>query len=508
MKRILTLLLCAALLSGAFSLLAAASSEQGTQSDTQTAAQDAAMETTLPLTASYVIIDGSHGCGTGTFYMTLPDNCNATSYALYWGDASGNRLPGYSAFYPGKITANYVLISTRGSFTAPSQTKSILVYTYSEQYGESTTGFRAQTDLTGLTMPRTGKKIAEFVVVSDTHVGRDKASQAQFTAMLKDVKAISPSAAGIFIVGSAVDAAEDEYYELLGNLYTKEGGLPPLHRAVGTHEFLDKELYLYDTSAHAANLQKFFKYVKHPGGSSLTTPYYTFFLGGCTMIVLGADAYQDGKAVYSQDQLSWLSAVLGNTASDKPIFVLMHEPLPDTVSGTLASQGYKDVQNAEKIKDILDQYPNVVLFCGHTHRSMQEARTAYQQKDGFRTFNAASVSFLWADGESGGYEIPGSQGYYVTVYENAVLVRGRDFAQGEWIGQAEFLFSTKQPEPQTTAPTTAKPAATTKAPEQTEPEEDKTSLRDLIPAMAVLAIVVMVVFILLFRPTHHKSDET
>ena len=62
----------------------------------------------------------------------------------------------------------------------------------------------------------------------------------------------------------------------------------------------------------------------------------------------------------------------------------------------------------------------------------------------------------------------------------------------------------------TTAATTQapKPATTTKAPEETEPVEEKTSLGDLIPPLAILAMMVMVVFILLFKPRHKKSDNT
>lgn len=506
MKRILTLLLCLGLLVGTMTLPITASSEQ---SDTQVQTEDTFGTTTLPDTASFLLIDGSQGLGAGTFYMTLPEGSNATSYALYWSDANGNRLPGYSAFYEGKITSNYVLIMANEAFSVPEKAKSVVVYTYSERYGESA-AFMAATDFSNLTFPKAGKKLAEFVVVSDTHVGRDKQAQESFTAMLKDIKATSPNAAGIFIVGSSVDAADDEYYELLAQLYAKETGLPPLYRAVGTHEFLTKGTYLYDENAYQANLQRFFKYVKHPNGTALITPYYSFNLGTCTMIVLGADSYQDGKAVISEAQLSWLSATLSSTNPEKPVFVFLHEPLPNTVTGTQDQHGCGDVYNYLEVQSLLDRYSNVVMFNGHSHRSISEDKTMFKLLEGSRIFNTASAAFLWTDDGTGGYEIAGSQGYYVTVFEDAVLVRGRDFATGEWIGQAEYRFSIKKPEPVTAAAATAapKPSATTKAPEETEPEEEKTSLGDLIPPMAILAMMVMIVFILLFKPRHKKSDET
>ncbi len=504
MKRILTILLCFCLLLGSSTLFCSASSEQGdTQGSTEEQTEDTTGTTTLPDTASFVLIDGAQGYGAGTFYMTLPEDSNATSYALYWSDANGNRLPGYSAFYTGKITSDYVLISINETFTVPEKAKSVVVYTYSESYGEST-AFMAATDFSNLTFPKAGKTLAEFVVISDTHVGRDTQTQASFAAMLKDIKANSPNAAGIFIVGSAVDAAEDEYYELLAQLYAQETGLPPLYRAIGTHEFLTKGTYLYDESAYSANLQRFFKYVKHPSGSALTTPYYSFNLGTCTMIVLGADSYQDGKAVISSAQLSWLSAILSSANPDKPVFVFLHEPLPNTVSGTPDPHSCGDVYNYLEVQSLLDRYSNVVMFNGHSHRSMNETGTMFKLQEGSRIFNTASAAYLWTDDGTGGYEIAGSQGYYVTIYEDAVLVRGRDFATGEWLGQAEYRFSVKKLEPVTTAAATTAPvsSATTKASEETEPVEEKASLRDLIPPMAILAMMVMIVFILLFKPTH------
>ncbi|MBQ8718691.1 MAG: metallophosphoesterase, partial [Clostridia bacterium] len=503
--------LCFCMLVGTTTMLISASSEQSdTQGSTKEQTEDTAGTTTLPDTASFLLIDGSNGSGASTFYMTLPEGSNATSYALYWSDANGNRLPGYSAFYTGKITSGYVLISINESFTVPDKARSVLVYTYSESFGESTTGFLAATDFSSLVLPKAGKKLAEFVVVSDTHVGRDKQTQASFSAMLKDIKANSPDAAGIFIVGSAVEAAEDEYYELLAQLYAKEAGLPPLYRAIGTHEFLTKGTYLYDESAYTANLQRFFRYVKHPSGSALNTPYYTFNLGTCTMIVLGADSYQDGKAVISSAQLSWLAAVLSSTNPEKPVFVFLHEPLPNTVTGTQDQHGCGDVYNYLEVQNLLDRYTNVVMFNGHSHRSMNETKTMFRLPEGSRIFNTASAAYLWTDDGTGGYEIVGSQGYYVTIYEDAVLVRGRDFTTGEWLGQAEYRFSVKTPEPVTTAATTTAPgsSATTKAPDETEPIEEKTSLRDLIPPLAILAMMAMVVFILLFKPTHKKTDES
>ena len=54
-------------------------------------------------------------------------------------------------------------------------------------------------------------------------------------------------------------------------------------------------------------------------------------------------------------------------------------------------------------------------------------------------FNTGSVGDLWdpATGES----IVGSQGLYVQVYGDKVLVRGRDFTTGQWVASAQFVVN-------------------------------------------------------------------
>ena len=51
-------------------------------------------------------------------------------------------------------------------------------------------------------------------------------------------------------------------------------------------------------------------------------------------------------------------------------------------------------------------------------------------------FNTASVAYLWSDAQAC---IEGAQGYYVKVYEDKVLVLGRDFGKEQWLASAQYL---------------------------------------------------------------------
>ena len=138
MKRALTLLLCFALLLGALSVFAGASSEQTTDTTAQ------AGQTALPISASFLFVNAAMGYGSGTLSMQMPTPSNATSFALYWGDASGAPLPGYTPFLTGAITTPNVSVSTSEAPSIPTGAQTILVYTYSEQFGESPAPYKIE----------------------------------------------------------------------------------------------------------------------------------------------------------------------------------------------------------------------------------------------------------------------------------------------------------------------------------------------------------------------------
>ena len=502
MKRILTLLLCSVLLLGTLVMLAGASDEQTTDT---TAASEQTGQTTPPLSAGYMFINLYCGYGSGTLNITMPDQSNATSFALYWGDAAGVRLPGHTPFLTGAITSQSTTVSTSEAPSIPIGSQTILVYTYSEQFGECTSPYRI--DIGKYTLPETGKKISEFVVVSDLHVGSGKNAEKNMLSMLNDVKKTSPDAAGIIVVGDAVEAADEEFYLQLSQIHARIENAPPMYFGAGDRSYLTKDTYEYNDAKHAQNLQLFLKYAGHPLGTKVDTPYYSYLLGDALMVFIGADSYQNGNAVYSQAQLTWLNQTLDDADKYAPIFLFMHEPLPNTVSGSLNAQGYGNVQNAAEVKAILQKYSNVYLFNGHTQWSLEADRTMFCLATGVYAFNTAGVAHLWEDKDGAGYEVAGNQGYYVTVYEDAILIRGRNFATGEWISNAVYMYSTKPVPVQTTPVTQApKPSVTTKpAEEETTEAEEESGIRDLIPPLCILGCMAVIVFIFIFRKPREQA---
>lgn len=494
MKRFLILLICTCTLLCCGAALSAYATDQTTQGDTE----QQFMQTCMPISATFMMANPSKGSAAGTLTVALPQNHNVTSISVYWGDAAGKPLPDFAPILTQGVMGTAFSCSLGDGNTVPAQAKTLLVYTKSTRFGLSLSPYVI--NLPTVTLPETGKELAHFQVVSDLHLGVSQTASDRFLAMLADIKATSPGSAGIVAVGDLVDAADDEYYALLNSLYASVSGAPALYRAPGHHEYLTRASYQYDQAAHAANMQKFLAGIRLPDGRTPTTQYYSFFLGGHTAIVLGADSYINGNAVYSEAQITWLEATLKTVSRERPVFVFMHEPLPNTVSGSSHEQGYGNVYNYVQVKGIFDRYENVFVFSGHTHWTMSAPKTYYHD-NASHYFNTAAVSSLWNDVSGNGFEVDGSQGYYVTVYEHAVLIRGRDFSTGEWLPDAYFLISTDLPEKVTTPPQTNKPSSTTKPAdkdEQTEEEKDGLSKEKLIILVAAAGIVALLAFVAVF----------
>ena len=105
--------------------------------------------------------------------------------------------------------------------------------------------------------------------------------------------------------------------------------------------------------------------------------------------------------------------------------------------------------------------------------------------------------------------LPGSgqPGYYVTVNEDAIQIRGRDFTTGEWISSAFYTFSLvpSTVQQQTTPATTATPSTTTTPVEEESTEEEEPGLlEELGMPLCILAGMMVIVFIVVF----YKPKET
>ncbi|GGO08165.1 metallophosphoesterase family protein [Saccharibacillus kuerlensis] len=169
-------------------------------------------------------------------------------------------------------------------------------------------------------------------------------------------------------------------------------------------------------------------------------PYHDHWLGGYHFIFLGSETPHPKDCDLSAAQLEWLKERLAEEASpDRPVFVFLHQPLMDTVAGSMQEQGWYGVNQDAELKKVLTECPQAILFSGHTHWQLEAKRTMYDGQGVMPSmFNASSVGYLWTDQDD---HLTGSEGLQVEIYENRVVVRGRDFVRRSWIERAEYTVT-------------------------------------------------------------------
>ena len=447
-----------------------------------------------PERASYTLKDETSGYAAGEIAVTLAEGDGATDVFCVWADENG-ALAGLTPLAKFKVEDGEAHGTLSDYLLIPQGATRLLVYTVSS-LGEPCEEPYEIVLPEGAASKDRGKPLFEFQVVSDTHIRTNPADihNRHFTGMLRDVAKTSPDSIGIFVVGDMTDHGYAEEYAMMASLYAAEDGLPPLFLALGNHDLRN--------GAHNEKIDLFLQYATLPDGSHPESCHYDFWLSDHHFVFLGNDRMiNDVETTLFRETTDWLDKTLAEDYEEgKPVFLFLHQSLYDTVAGSLEGQGWNGVANETVLRDVLEKYPDVIMFNGHSHWVLDSERTAYPRSAVLPTiFNTSSVAYLWTSYDViTGVEQEGSEGYYISVYEDAVYVSGRDFVNGKWVASAQFAvpFEKKAEVPPITEPPitdetpTPEPPITepTDQPTDQPTDESKTGLWIALGALGALAL--------------------
>ncbi len=256
--------------------------------------------------------------------------------------------------------------------------------------------------------------VMSFSAVSDIHVetNNPKAFKA-FYGLLEGVKAGEDHDA-VFYLGDNVMNGQ-----FLENLffYTGVRSVKPSDNnfvVMGNHDIGNGQGDYDKFYQSFLNCNKFFL------GNDIDKGYYYKVINGCYMIVLASEDLTVNTCIMSQEQLDWLKGILDEAKSNNaPIFVFNHHPLY-----------YIEGVESDALAKLLSGYDNLLYIHGHIHDDL--GADNFKEQGGVNTINLPRST------EVVEYE-PGD-GIVVEVYENEVLVRGRDFIKGEWIEGLEYRY--------------------------------------------------------------------
>ncbi len=259
-----------------------------------------------------------------------------------------------------------------------------------------------------------------FSVLSDVHITNNSKHRfvTRFASALTQIKTIAPNCATIVLNGDFTDNGYANEYDMLNKILQDNSPLPPVTFVGGNHEFrrnYPEELTVF--------IQK----------TGMQGIYGDYWLNEHHFIYFGTESSGTDGADISDAQVDWFKKTIAEKyTKGRPIFVFLHQPLTNTVRSQTP-----EVVNDSKIRAIVDAYPEVIFFSGHTHYEMSVEGNAFTS--GATYFNTASTALLWT---SSGNKKEGSQGYFVDVYANKVVVKGRDFMNQAWLPYAQYEVKT------------------------------------------------------------------
>jgi len=150
-------------------------------------------------------------------------------------------------------------------------------------------------------------------------------------------------------------------------------------------------------------------------GNDINKPYYYEELNGCYMIFLASEDLAVNDCFMTEAQLLWLEGVLDEAeAKGSNIFVFNHHPLYQ-LTGV----------ERDALAELLNDYDNLLYLYGHTHKEIDA--DSFGVQGGVKTINVPRAT---AEGN----------GVVVEVYEDEILVRGRNFVSNEWIEGLTYTY--------------------------------------------------------------------
>ncbi|MFB6569465.1 MULTISPECIES: metallophosphoesterase family protein [Streptomyces] len=308
-------------------------------------------------------------------------------------------------------------------------------------------------------LPRPGHPVTAFNVISDIQGDLNDLGVA-----LRDMRATNPGSSGLAIAGDITPRGYDSEYAAVRAVFDRNAHPGTVAWAIGNHEFYVPKWRDPDTLAQAT----------WPNGTtedSLFRSFYTFAgrntvfaehsFGGIPVLSLGTERYMHyhdpqlwDEVWFSEAQFTWLRERLAYWARrGRPVMVITHHPLPDTVSGSRNKLYLRDYLQAERLLGILGRYQDVFVFCGHTHWDLRlsdwyvrRVVSGTANLSGFSVINTGAVQTGYTDnGQGGEVAVSGAfnQGLQVEVYADRVVVRARDFATGTWLKEITVPLSTR-----------------------------------------------------------------
>lgn len=300
--------------------------------------------------------------------------------------------------------------------TAPIGVNKIGIYTQN--------GIRVGHICLGNLLKEKGRKLYTFGALSDVHMQYQTAPADFQTALAY----LNNAADFICVCGDLTTngtAGELSAYKQHVDQYAKI----PVYTIAGNHEGRNPEiLSILET------------YTEKP-------LYYSFTHDNDVFIMVGVKSNTRG-ILFADGELQWLYETL-EANRNKRCFVFQHV-FPKSNALGLYNNGIWGGTEADVFNSLMQHYPNVILFHGHSHlrfdlQGEYGDKANYDKDLGCHSVHISSISSPRdANSSNNGWVhvFADSEGYVIDVYENGIHLRGRDFVRGVFLPIASYWLDT------------------------------------------------------------------
>ena len=278
------------------------------------------------------------------------------------------------------------------------------------------------------------------VLISDTHIST-KTTDAQnvLERGVRDMSKSKSAADMLMITGDLTDNGLTDQYDALFNIINKRSPAKKAVCVMGNHDAWAADyLNNFKSKYNAATL------------SSITEAYYKYSVNGYTVLAMGTEkGFQESEdyrneAYLSEAQLNWLDSQLASAflLSDKPVFVMCHQPINGTnrqaEAWSLGGLGAQSDQLLAILKKHADAGHTVIICSGHLHNSIGYAGVTNQGNLWFVDVPSFGVEPSRGDNRTTG------TGYVVECYPGKVILRARDFTGAAFMEDYVYTITTTE----------------------------------------------------------------
>lgn len=350
------------------------------------------------------------------------DKTDSLTYYLYWAK-DGVRLPDYTHIKTfSSREQNKITINLNDGMFAPEEANQLEVFV---KEGRSTSVF---CDIPSNMKINPSNYKETIQVFSDIHIESKYTCSnynSHFVSNLNTIKNYDHETSGMVFVGDTANTgSENNYklvYEYIDSVFAER---PTIYPILGNHE-----LQYFDVYSDA--IKTYMDNTGMPGA------YFTFELAGFKCFALGSEDTTT-HGFMSNTQLNWFKEEISKCDKNDQIMIFMHQGIYNTVSGTLPGHGWHGLNTKTNgIRDVIKNYPNAFVFSGHSHQDLNCQQTSHFGTGTDANYiNCGSSAYVLNDDREATY---GSTGYFIDIYEDCMILKGRLSIENKWISAAQFV---------------------------------------------------------------------